>query len=216
MNPTSPPPPQKKKKGGRGRLEYHKSCSYYVTTHYWTNSAYALSERVILQRCLSSSFQAPSFPATTNFCNSTIGSNLRNARKSVYHLPSSHRHLYSAQLAVFIHKQEVHCKRLNVKTHTYIDPLLMALRESLPILKPRKDAPWQVGIPSLTTSHSLPTASSARHQLTQIPVAKRERRDDWKAKREALCRVKWNSSRKVRRQIHGTTFRGLQLIDTHA
>jgi len=75
-------------------------------------------------------------------------------------------------------KQEVHCKRLNVKTHTYIDPLLMALRESLPILKPRKAAPWQVGIPSLTTPHSLPAASSALHQLTQIPVAKRERRDD--------------------------------------
>jgi len=142
---------------GGGRLDYGKSCGYYVTTQNLANSANALSERVILQRCLPSSFQAPAFPAATNFCNSTID-NLRNARKSVYHLPSLHRHLYSAQLAVFIHKQGVHCKRLTVKTHTYIDPLLMALRESLPILKPRKDAPWQVGILSLTTPHSLPTA----------------------------------------------------------
>lgn len=139
-------------------MEYRKSCVYYVTIQYLANSALSLSERVISQRCLPSSFQAPAFPAATKFCNSPIDKNLRNARKSVYHLPSLYRHLYSVQLAVFIHKQEVHCKRLNVKTHTYIGPLLMALRESLPILKPRKDAPWQVGIPSLTTPHSLPTA----------------------------------------------------------
>jgi hypothetical protein len=49
---------------------------------------------------------APAVPAATNFCNSTIDINLRNAGKSVEHLPNLHRHLYSAQLAALIHKQK--------------------------------------------------------------------------------------------------------------
>jgi hypothetical protein len=148
--------------------------------------------------------QAPAFPAATNFCNSTIENSLRNARKSVYHLPSSHRHLYSVQLTVFVNKQEVHSKLLNVKTHTYIDPLLMALREFLPILKPRRDAPRKWGyhrsrLPTLCLLLYSPPAYAARHQLTQIPVVTTARRDGWRTIREVLCRVKRHSSRKVRR-----------------
>jgi hypothetical protein len=70
-------------------------------------------------RCLPASLEVPAFPPPTNFCNSTIDNNPRNARKSVYHLPNWHRHLYSVQVAVSIHSQGAHWKRLKAKTHLH-------------------------------------------------------------------------------------------------
>lgn len=81
-------PPTPKREGGGGwntaSLEVITSPpSIWLNRH--TLSASAAHCSVALPYCV---IHAPAFPAATNFCNSTIANNLRNARKSVYHLPS--------------------------------------------------------------------------------------------------------------------------------
>ena len=181
-----------------------------------------------MQRCLPSSFQAPAFPAATNFCNSTIDNNLRNARKSS--LPSAEFTPTPVQRATgclytqtrgslqtfeckntYLHRPTANgtegvssyteaterCAMAGGDTIAHDSPLsayccIHLLHTSLPT------AAFTSCTPLCLPLYSPPTYS-ARNQLAQIPVAKRERRDDWKAVREALCRVQRNSPRKVRR-----------------
>jgi hypothetical protein len=104
-------------KGGEGP-EYCESCGYYVTTQYLSNTTLT-SSASYCSVAFHALLQAPAFPAATNFRNSAIDNNLRNARKPVSPLPSLHRHLYSVQLAVFIYKEEVYCRSLKVKTYPH-------------------------------------------------------------------------------------------------